>query len=82
MENTMENYDKKKGRPPFPERMKLKAFNLPVSLIEEIQKAADLDQKAGKGRGNASHWARSIFEREIQRNKKRKKRNPMKRTRK
>lgn len=78
MKTITENYDKKQGRPRFPERMKLKAFNLPVDLIAEIQKAADLDQKAGKGRGNASHWARQIFEREIQRKKRKQKRNPKK----
>ena len=67
-----ENNDQKPGRPPFPEVMKLKAFNLPVSLITAIQKAADQEQKAGKGRGNASQWARLILEKEIKLRKKRK----------
>ena len=64
--------NQKKGRPAFPEVMKLKAFNLPVELIEAIQKAADIDQDAGKGRGNASHWARRVFEKEMKRRNKRK----------
>lgn len=63
----MENTNQKPGRPSFPDEMKLKAFNLPVELIAEIQKAADISQGAGKGRGNTSQWARIIFERELKR---------------
>ena len=65
--------DLKPGRPAFPEKMKLKAFNLPVGLIAEIQKAADKSQDAGRKRGNTSQWARLIFEKELKRIKRRKK---------
>ena len=67
-----EKSNPKAGRPSFPDTMKLKAFNLPVDLIAAIQKAADKSQDAGRGRGNTSHWARRIFEKELKRIKRRK----------
>lgn len=68
-----EKSDQKPGRPPFQEKMKLKAFNLPVEIILQIQKAADKNQKTGKGKGNTSEWARQLFEKEFKRMKRRKK---------
>jgi len=69
MKTKKEKNDQKPGRPPFQDDMKLKAFNLPVELIEKIQKAADQEQGAGKGRGNSSLWARNLFERELKKKK-------------